>query len=126
MMRIAPPTKAIHLRKSGALLSSQPVAPARSMNGDSAVPRPNKIDRSKLSIGLANAREYKRRATNAGHTTKPLDSPSEKARMSNFFMVLVDRYLSESSNLHLLDLLLRIICAPIIMVTIPNAIEEYA
>ena len=81
---VPPPSIEIHFLNKGALLSSQPVTPPKSIMGDNAVPKPNKTATTKLSMGAAKGMVYKRSiATKYGHTINPLLSPSEKARTSN-------------------------------------------
>ncbi|HII85347.1 TPA: hypothetical protein HA273_01930 [Candidatus Bathyarchaeota archaeon] len=96
--------------------------------GDRAVPRPNKTAKINPSIGVAKAREYTRRAIKGGHNTRPRERPRKKARISIPLAGLLRLAcpLFRLGLSHLLDLLFRIILAPIIIVTNPNAIEEYA
>ena len=126
-MSIPAPILDIHLLKSGALLRSQPVTPPNSNIGDKAVPKPNKTAKITLSIGAANVAEYKRSAIKGGHTINPRVKPKEKARMSNLVDSFVTPKFLSFSVLQLQegDLVLRRICVPIAMVTMPKANEEY-
>jgi hypothetical protein len=82
-MRIKAPAKAIHFLNKGALFRSQPETPPNNSMGDMAVPKPNRTAKRKLSIGVPNGIEYKRRKTNGGQRISPRLKPSEKAPKSN-------------------------------------------
>jgi hypothetical protein len=124
---IAAPNIEIHLRKRGALFSSQPVVPPRSRIGDKAVPKPNKIAKMKLSNGDANATEVSKSASNGAHITKPLDKPNEKARKSSLLLSFSTGKVpcAPESRLQDDDLPLSSMWTPIIIVTMPNATDEY-
>ncbi len=126
-MRATAPSREIHFRNSGALLSNQPVAPPSNRIGESVVPNPNRTARAKLSNGEENDTEYAKIANNGAHKMRPRDKPSRYAHKSKRSLNLeLASFCTSEQPLHEGGLFRSRIVAPMAMVTMPNANEEYA